>query len=83
MSPAHREEQGQRDHEFRAVNAVHVANILSGATIWLTNGAHLLGGNDSESRSERLAQYRDELAGVARFLLGIPLQDEENKSSHE
>lgn len=64
--------QGQRDGEFRAINARHVANILSGATIWLISGAHLMGGDDGESRSERLAEHCDELVGVARHLLGLP-----------
>ncbi|MBW2315479.1 MAG: TetR/AcrR family transcriptional regulator [Deltaproteobacteria bacterium] len=76
-------EQGQRDNEFRAANAVHVANILSGAVIWLTSGADLMGGDGPESRAERLAQYREELAGVARHLLGIRPQDEERESGHE
>jgi AcrR family transcriptional regulator len=48
-------EQGLRDGEFRAGNAVQVANILSGATIWLTSGAHLMGVDDNESVAERLA----------------------------
>jgi AcrR family transcriptional regulator len=74
-------EQGQRDDEFRAISAVHVANILSGAAIWLTSGAHLMGVDDAESRAERLAQYRDELAGVARYLLGIGLRDEASENS--
>ena len=69
--------------EFRAANAVHVANILSGAVIWLTGGADLMGGDGPESRAERLAQYREELAGVARHLLGIRPQDEERESGHE
>jgi AcrR family transcriptional regulator len=64
-------EQGQRNGEFRGIDATHVANILSGATIWLSSGAHLLGGGDRQSRAQRLAQYRDELVGVARYLLGI------------
>jgi AcrR family transcriptional regulator len=76
-------EQGQRDGEFRTINAVHVANILSGATIWLISGAHLMGGDDTESRAERLAQHRDELVGVARYLLGIQPQDEESENSRE
>jgi len=76
-------EQGQRDGEFRKINAVHVANILSGATIWLTGGAHLMAGDDTESRAEHLAQYRDELAGVARYLLRIQLQDEQSENSRE
>ncbi len=69
-------EQGQRDDEFRTSDATHVANILSGATIWLTSGAYLMGKGAGESRSERLGQYRDELVGVARFLLGIQPPDE-------
>jgi AcrR family transcriptional regulator len=73
-------EQGQRDGEFRAISALHVANILSGAAIWLTSGAHLMGGDDTDSPAERLAQYRDELAGVARYLLGIRLRDEETEN---
>jgi TetR/AcrR family transcriptional regulator len=76
-------EQGQRDGEFRPISAVHVANILSGAAIWLTSGAHLTGGEEPESPAERLAQYRDELAGVARHLLGIPPQDEEGENDRE
>jgi hypothetical protein len=52
---------------------MHVANILSGATIWLTSGARLMekDSDSGESRGERLAQHRDELVGVARYLLGI------------
>ena len=73
-------EQGQRDDEFRTLDAVHVANILSGAAIWLTSGGSLMGEADAESRSEHLAQYRDELAGVARYLLGIPRQDEQSEN---
>jgi len=67
-------EQGQRDGEFRAIEAVHVANILCGATIWLTSGARLVerGAENDESRARRLAQHRDELVGVARHLLAIP-----------
>jgi TetR/AcrR family transcriptional regulator len=76
-------EQGQRDGEFRAINALHVANILSGATIWILSGAHLLGENQTESRSERLDQYRDELIGVARYLLGIQPRDKECENSRE
>jgi len=63
--------EGQRTGELRGIDATHVANILSGATIWLSSGAHLLGGDESRSRARRLAQYRDELVGVARYLLGI------------
>lgn len=76
-------EQGKRDDEFRPISAEHVANILSGATIWLTSGAHLMNGDEAESHDERLAQYRDELAGVARYLLGIRPQDEESNNSRD
>ena len=69
-------EKGQGDGEFRPTNARHVANIISGATIWLTAGAQLLDKDESESRSERLAQHRSELVGVAHYLLGIGTQDE-------
>ena len=72
-------EQGKRDDEFRPIRADHVANILSGAAIWLTSGAHLMDGEEAESDDERFAQYRDELTGVARYLLGIRAQDEESK----
>jgi len=72
-------EQGQRDGEFRAINALHVANILSGATIWLISGAHLMGGDDTESSADRLAQHHDELVGIARYLLGIRPQREESE----
>ncbi|MAG32561.1 MAG: hypothetical protein CL908_16885 [Deltaproteobacteria bacterium] len=68
-------DQGQRDKEFREVDSIHVANILSGVTIWLTGGADPMGGGE-ESRTDRLARYRDELAGVARYLLGTPSEDE-------
>jgi len=63
-------EHGQRAGEFRAIDASHVANILSGATIWLLTGAQMLGGNE-EPRERRLAQHRDELVEVARHLLGV------------
>ncbi|MBW2241899.1 MAG: TetR/AcrR family transcriptional regulator [Deltaproteobacteria bacterium] len=76
-------EQGQRDGEFRPISAIHVANILSGAAIWLTSGAHLTGGQETEPPSERLARYGDELAGVARHLLGIRPQDGEGENDHE
>ncbi|MCP5056390.1 MAG: TetR/AcrR family transcriptional regulator [bacterium] len=76
-------EQGQRDGEFRPISAVHVANILSGAAIWLTSGAHLTGGQETEPPAERLAQYRDELAGVARHLLGIQPHDGQGENDHE
>ena len=74
----HAIQQGQRDGEFREIDAMHVANILSGATIWLTSGARLIARDSDEpqSRAERLAQHRDELVGVARYLLGIREQDE-------
>jgi AcrR family transcriptional regulator len=72
-------EQGKRDDEFRPIRADHVANILSGAAIWLTSGAHLMAGEEAESDGERFAQYMDELTGVARYLLGIRAQDEESK----
>lgn len=75
-------EQGQRDGEFRSIRALHVANILSGAAIWLTSGAHLAGGQELESPAERFAQYRQELAGVAHHLLGIRPQDEPNERNH-
>jgi len=74
-------EQGQRDGEFRAINPLHVANILSGATIWLISGAHLMGGNDTESRAERLGQHRDELVGIAHFLLGIRTHVEKHEGA--
>jgi AcrR family transcriptional regulator len=79
----HAIEQGQRDGEFRSIDAMHVANILSGATIWLTSGARLMekDGDSGESRGERLAQHRDELVGVARYLLGIRDKEEQMKSS--
>ena len=64
-------ERGQRAGEFRAADARHVANILSGAAIWLLTGAQMLGGGDAEPRERRLAQHRDELVGVARHLLGV------------
>ncbi len=73
-------ERGQDEGEFRPINAVHVANILSGAAIWLTSGAHLTGGQEADSPAERFAQYRDELAGVARYLLGIRPRDEEHET---
>lgn len=76
-------EQGQRDGEFHPIDAVHVANILSGAVIWLTSGAHLAGGEEQGSRAERLAQYRDELAGVARHLLRIQPRGEEGGNNRE
>ncbi len=76
-------EQGQRDGEFRPISAIHVANILSGAAIWLTSGAHLTGGQEAEPPSKRLAQYQDELAGVARHLLGIRPQDGEGENDPE
>lgn len=64
-------ERGQQAGEFRAADARHVANILSGAAIWLLTGAQMLGGGDAEPRERRLAQHRDELVGVARHLLGV------------
>jgi AcrR family transcriptional regulator len=73
-------EQGQRDGEFRAISALHVANILSGAAVWLTSGAHLMGVDETDSPAERHAQYRDELAGVARYLLGVRPRDEKIES---
>jgi AcrR family transcriptional regulator len=74
-------EQGQRDGEFRRIDATHVANILSGATIWLITGAQLMGGDDTDSRAERLAQHRAELVGVARYLLGTQARDEGTSNS--
>ncbi len=74
-------EQGQRDGEFRPISAVHVANILAGAAIWLTSGAHLTGGQEPEPPAQRFAQYRDELVGVAHHLLGIPPKDEKCESN--
>lgn len=64
-------ERGQRTGEFRAIHARNVANILSGATIWLLTGAQMLGAEDDEPRERRLAQHRDELVDVARHLLGV------------
>jgi TetR/AcrR family transcriptional regulator len=69
-------ERGQRAGEFRRIRAVHVANILSGATIWLLTGAEMLGGREEGPRAERLAQHRDELLGVARYLLGIQAEEQ-------
>jgi AcrR family transcriptional regulator len=76
-------EQGQRDGEFRPISAIHVANILSGAVIWLTSGAHLTGGEEPEAPTDRFAKYRDELAGVARHLLGIQAPNEEGENDSE
>jgi len=73
-------EEGQKSGEFRPINAVHVANILSGAAIWLTSGARPAGERKSESSAEDFATYRDELAGVAHHLLGIRPQEAEGES---
>jgi AcrR family transcriptional regulator len=76
-------EKGQKSGEFRAIDASHVANILSGATIWLITGAQLMGKDEGESRAKRLAQHRDELVGVARYLLGIEARDPGIDNSRE
>ncbi|MCP5070020.1 MAG: TetR/AcrR family transcriptional regulator [bacterium] len=73
-------EEGQRNGEFRPINPIHVANILSGSAIWLTSGAHLTSTEEPESPADRFAQYRDELVGVARHLLGIRAPHDEHES---
>ena len=44
-------------------------------------GARLMERDDGDSRAERLAQHRDELVGVARYLLGIRKPGEEAEAS--
>ena len=75
-------EAGQREGVLRKTNPVHAANILSGATIWLLIGAQLMetGRDEKEPWAERLAQHRDELIGVARYLLGTEARGEEDES---
>jgi TetR/AcrR family transcriptional regulator len=65
-------EKGQQEGAFRNVDPALVVSVLAGATVWFVTNAPLLGGEESrrDPSQEVFTEFREELIGVTRHLLG-------------
>ena len=68
--------RGQEDGVFQEIDPVHVVSILAGAMIWFVTHAPLLGnGGRASLGPDQYAAFREELLGVAHYLLGTGPDD--------